>query len=333
MTYLVAARRLDPRVKVANAPYVANPVESVAGFEAGDRITVRALLYGLMLPSGNDAAATLSLRASGSTPEFVQKMNAAAARLDLTATTFVDPVGLDSGNVSSPQDLADLTRELREQQLFRRIVASPKKDVRSGGESLKLQNRNQLVRSTDFVDGVKTGATLDAGFVLVASARRRGIELVSVVTGAPSEEARDDVTLELLDFGFSLYRERSVVPPGERIGSVRLATGGRLPIEAATRVRAVVREDQEAEVRIAGIDPVTGPIAAGTPVARGSVLVDGRKVGRVEGLAARAVSASPDPGQEPSGLPGWAVATLAGAAIVGLGLGGLAIAKARGTGR
>lgn len=329
MTYYVAARRLRPGQQVVAGPYEALAAESLAGLDPGDRLTARDLFFGLLVASGNDAAATLALRVAASEPDFVRRMNAAARRLGLEETEYVDPIGLSSQNRSSARDLVDLALVLRRDELFRRIVDTPRVTIRSGEERIELVNRNRLVRERPFVSGVKTGTTLEAGYVLVASARRRGVELVSALTGAPSEDARDAATLELLDYGFSLYERRQVVERGERLATVPLAGGGTLRLVAARAVAAVARRDQEVEIVFDASREVEAPVARREPLGQAVVELDGRRVGRVQALASRAVE---PPRAEPVaglGLPVWGIAVLAGAAALALLLLARTVAGAR----
>jgi D-alanyl-D-alanine carboxypeptidase (penicillin-binding protein 5/6) len=148
-----------------------------------------------------------------------------------------------------------------------------------------LVNRNRLVRTTAFVNGVKTGSTLEAGYILVASARRKGVELVSVVTGAPSEDARDEATLDLLDFGFSLYRKRTLVNAGEVVGRIELAGGNSMRVAAAESVTALARKDQRPVFDVRGGEGVDLPISQGQVIGEVAVALGGRRVGRVDAVA------------------------------------------------
>jgi D-alanyl-D-alanine carboxypeptidase (penicillin-binding protein 5/6) len=219
----------------------------------------------------------------------------------------------------------DLAIELRKQNLFREIVDTPRITLRSPAEPVRVENRNALVLEEPFVDGIKTGTTLEAGYVLVASGTRKGIELVSVVLGSPDEASRDAATLDLLDYGFSLYDDRKLVKKGEPLGFARLADGGRLRLEASGRVTEVARADQKVEVTLAETAPLTPPVAKGDPVAVAVVRLDGQKVGEVDAVASRTVAGLPEPEEESSGLPSWAWIVFGGAFALALLLGTLAI--------
>ena len=325
MTYYVAADALRPGREVVAAPYSPEPGESLAGFKPGDSLTVSDALYGLMVPSGNDAALTLALAVSGSESDFVSRMNAAAGELGLADTGYADPIGLDAGNVSSARDLVALATELQEQDLFREIVDTPRTTLRSTAEPLPIVNRNALVLEEPFIDGIKTGTTLEAGYVLVASGTREGVGLTSVVLGSPDEASRDSATLELLDYGFSLYDKRTLVKRGERVGFALIADGGRLRLDSGGSVKEVARADQEVAVELEETPTLEPPIAQGEVLGVAIVRLDGKKVGTVDAVAARAVAGLPESEEESTGLPSWAWIVFGVAVLISAVLGALAI--------
>jgi serine-type D-Ala-D-Ala carboxypeptidase (penicillin-binding protein 5/6) len=325
MTAYLALRELEPGDEVTAPAYDGLPVESLMGLQAGEVVTVRDLLYGLLLASGNDAAVALAVRVAGSEPDFVARMNATARRLGLDETAYEDPIGLGSGNVSSARDLVALATELRRNRLFRRIVDTPRITVGSPPLEHDLTNRNTLVLEEPFVDGVKTGTTIEAGYVLVASGKRKGIEFVAALLGAPSEDARDAEMLELLDYGASLYERRALVRRGERIATVPLDDDrGRLVLVADEDLSTVARADQEADIEFEAPDAPDGAVARGQSFGVATVTLEGAEIGEVDVVAARAVAAPPD-----AALPGWAVIVLGGAGVVAAGLAGTAIVIAR----
>lgn len=321
MTYYLATQRFSLDRDIVIAPYAPEALESVAGFKPGDSLPIRDVLYGLLVPSGNDAAETLALSVSGSEPDFVARMNKAADSLGLKETSYADPIGLDTADVSSARDLADLALELRTQKLFRKIVDTERITIRSGTKPVRLESSNDLLLREPFVNGVKTGTTVAAGYVLVASGAQKGTELVSVVLGSPDEASRDSASLALFDYGFSLYAKRTVVKAGERVGSVPLSSGaGKLKLAAARSLRTVARADQEVKAALDVPTAVTGPIAKGQQIGTASVELDGEEVGVIDVVAAQAVAA-PLESSGDSGLPSWALAVFAGAGVVATGLG------------
>jgi serine-type D-Ala-D-Ala carboxypeptidase (penicillin-binding protein 5/6) len=319
MTAYLALDRLRPSERVVAPPYAAGPAESLMGLRAGEEISVRDLLYGALLPSGNDAAAALAQASSGSIPEFVDLMNRTAARLDLDDTAFGDPIGLDPASVSSASDLVRLTLRLRESDLFRKIVDTPQRTLRSGAVTRTVVNRNTLVLDVPWVDGVKTGRTLDAGYVLVASGERDGVELISAVLGAPSEAARDSASLELLEYGTSLYRTLRPVSDGERLAApaIRFQDGERLALVAQGGVELAARSDQSLEVELDFPDEVEGPIRRGERLGSATVSLDGEQAGEVPLVAARAVARATFVERADSALPGGRL-VLWGVMVVGL---------------
>jgi D-alanyl-D-alanine carboxypeptidase (penicillin-binding protein 5/6) len=288
MTAYLALRKLSLRERLVAPPYSPIPGESLLGLEDGERISVRDLLYGLLLPSGNDAAETLALGVAGSTSAFVREMNGAARHLGLGQTSYSNPIGLDQpGNYSSPHDLATLTLALRRRALFRKIVDTPRARLRTGAHPRTVVNRNDLVGEVPWINGVKTGYTPDAGYVLVGSGSRGGVTLLSVVMGAPSVGARDDDTLALLRYGFSLYRREQPIKRNQTLARARVENGERgLALIATRPLHATLRRDQRLRVIVDAPSSVPAPVRRGQRIGRATVTVDGDLVGRVP-LASR----------------------------------------------
>ena len=157
MTAYLSLRELPLDQTLVAPPYHPLIGESLMGLQAGESVSVRSLLYGLLLPSGNDAAVALADGVAGSVPAFVTLMNRTAARLGLRDTHYANPIGLDDpGNYSSARDLTDLAVVLLDDPIFRRIVDTPHADV-PGAHPERVVNHNDLVESTPWVEGVKTG--------------------------------------------------------------------------------------------------------------------------------------------------------------------------------
>ena len=181
MTAWVALHELPLDRIVRAAPYHATYGESLLGLRPGQRISVRDLIYGMVLVSGNDAAYDLALAAAGSEKRFVRQMNRQAVALGLTDTHYANPIGLDQrGNYSSARDLTTLAQHLLRIPAFARIADSRSAVLRSLRPPRRIVSIDELLRMAPWVNGVKTGHTFAAGFVLVGSGRRKGVELISV---------------------------------------------------------------------------------------------------------------------------------------------------------
>ncbi len=295
MTALLTLERADFSDRYPAARYVPLPVESKLGLRPGERLSVRDLLRGLMLESANDAAVTLAEGVAGSREAFVRLMNVRARALGLRATRFEDPIGIGSGNRSSARDLAQLTRRLREHRFFRRLVARPSVVLRSGDAPRRVANRNTLVSRPE-VDGVKTGHTLRAGWVLVGSGARgeprRRVHVITVVLAAPTEAARNADTLALLRWGLRRYRVRTAVREGARLAllPVRHRPGASVGVVAGDTVRRVTARGRRLTTRLVGLPTeVQGPLPRGRRLGTVEVLLGGRPVARAPLITAAAV--------------------------------------------
>ncbi len=291
MTAYVALHELPLNRIVRAAPYVPEYGESLLGLRPGQRISVRDLLYGLILRSGNDAAYDLARAAAGSEARFVNQMNRYAAALGLAHTHYANPIGLDQrGNHSSAGDLVALTRRLLEIPAFAKIAASRGARLRSVHPPRRIASINELLSLAPWVNGVKTGHTFGAKYVLVGSGRRKGVELIAAVVGSETDEERFDDTLGLLEYGFSGYRRRVPIHAGQALSepSIRYA-GGELPLRAARTVAVGVRRGQALKVSVRAPAEVEGPLRRGARLGRAVVLVDGLRAASVPLRAGRAV--------------------------------------------
>jgi D-alanyl-D-alanine carboxypeptidase (penicillin-binding protein 5/6) len=292
MTAYVAMKAL-PLDKIVRAqPYAAGYGESLMGLRPGERVSVRDLIYGLILLSGNDAAHTLAVAAAGSEARFVARMNRYAAALGLSHTHYANPIGLDDeGNYSSALDLMSLTRRLLRMPAFAEVADARSAVLRSVRPQRRIESLNELLEMAPWATGVKTGHTFGALYVLVGSGQRHGTSLISVVIGAPSDEARFDGNLKLLEWGFAQYRRRRPIRAGEDLAEPEIRySGGRLPLRAERTLAVGVRRGQRLEVRVRAPDEVEGPLRRGRKLGRATVFVDGRRVGSVPLRAGRAVA-------------------------------------------
>lgn len=291
MTAYVAMKELPLDKIVRAAPYSPIYGESLMGLRTGERVSVRDLLYGLILVSGNDAAHTLAVAAAGSEERFVGQMNRYAAALGLADTHYANPIGLDEvGNYSSAADLATLTRRLLRDPAFARIADSRTALLRSLRPPRRIETLNYLLDLAPWATGVKTGHTFDAGYVLVGSGEKKGVSLVSVAIGAPTDETRFSDNLTLLEYGFSQYRRRQPIRRGQELAEPEIRwSGGHLPLRAERSLQVGLRRGERIDLRVQAPHEVEGPIARGARLGSATVFVEGRKVGAVPLRASRAI--------------------------------------------
>ncbi len=192
------------------------------GLQEGDRVSRRDLLYGIILPSGNDAANAAAVSVAGSIPAFVQMMNDKASELGLEDTHFVTPSGLDAnGHYTSAYDLAMLTAYAMKNELFREIVACKSKTLEYGNPpySRTLYNSNKMLTRYDGAIGVKPGFTDDARRCLVSAAERNGTTLIAVTLN-DGDDYNDHTAM--LDYGFTQVKAISL----ETACSAKVAVAG-----------------------------------------------------------------------------------------------------------
>jgi len=201
MTGLLIAENCAPEDTVVIPPEAAGIEGSSLYLKAGDQRTVEELLYGMMLHSGNDAAAALAIHLDGSMEAFAHRMNRRARQLGLTATHFANPHGLDSGeNYSTARDLCHLAAHALQNEWFRQVCSSKMYSC----ETRNYVNHNKLLWQYPGCIGVKTGYTKAAGRILVSAAEKDGRRLICATLSAP-DDWRDHA--KLLDHGFSRDRE------------------------------------------------------------------------------------------------------------------------------
>ena len=281
MTAWITLARTSPDAVFTAPPYPGGAAESTIGLRAGERLSVRDLLKALMLPSANDAANDLAVNVGGSRARFVRMMNTHARELGLEDTHYSTPVGLDSaGNYSTASDLARLAARLMQNPLVARIANLPSARLRTGSHTRTVINRNDLVARYRFVDGVKTGHTNGAGYVLVGAAHGHGARVISVVLGTQSISSRDADSLALLRYGVAQFRRVHPVVKGREYASakVRYFDGQTVRLVAARDATFTVRRGRRVQTRVSAPSELKGPLAAGERVGAVDVLVRGRVV-------------------------------------------------------
>jgi D-alanyl-D-alanine carboxypeptidase (penicillin-binding protein 5/6) len=275
--------------------YTPAPTDSQIGLAPGDRMTVRDLLLAMLLPSADDAAEDLAYNVGhGSVATFVAAMNQRAAQLGLRHTHYSTPIGFDTpGNYSSATDLAALTRYLfRHQPFFASAVALPAAEL-SSGPVRHITNRNDLVGRIPWITGVKTGHTLQAGYVLVGSGTQRGMTLIAPVLGTASQAARDQNTLTLLEWGFANFHVLRPVLAGTVMArpTVQDRSGVHATVIAASSFQHVFARSATVRTVVDVPRQLAGPLPRHAVVGQVLVQADGRTVASVPLLLAKALPA------------------------------------------
>ncbi len=319
MTAYLAAQRLPFSKKVKVGNYEGDPAESLMGLEAGQVVSVRDLLYGLMMLSGNDAAVALAKAVSGTEKRFVRLMNRTARRLGLNDTSYENPVGLDGpAHYTSAADLAKLGRVLMQMPRLRKISGARVAKLTSYRPPVTIETTDSFLLENPWAKGIKTGHTLSSGYTLASDGRRKATELIGAVIGAPTEAARNGETVELLDWAFSLYDKRVPVRVDRPVALLPVRYEDQdLAVNSKRRVRIGVREGETLNVVTDLPGEVEGPILAGQKMGTATVRLNGEPYATVPLFASRTI-------EEPSlldrvlGNPLWIVGllVLAGFAIL-----------------
>jgi D-alanyl-D-alanine carboxypeptidase (penicillin-binding protein 5/6) len=274
------------------------------GLQVGERLSVRDLLYGMLLVSANDAAAALAQHVGGTVEGFVRSMNREAEQIGLRHTHFAGPTGLDDRGYSSAADQARLIRRAYRNETFARVVATVRRRIPGPDGPRRLVNRNILLQVYPGAIGVKSGSTTRAGFCLAGAARLNGLGLLAVVLGSRTNAF--DETIRLLNYGAGAFERATVLSRGQPVG--RITLGGESIVAAAAReVTSVVRKDAPRSVEATFVpDPAAAtPVVAGERIGRVEVRLNGRLVGVAPAVAVIPISPRPPatPPRRPVALP------------------------------
>ena len=207
MTTIVILEKADLNEKVTVSAKAGGTGGSRLGLKRGDKASVRDLLYGLMLRSGNDAAVALAEHVGGSVKGFAELMNGKAIELGLTNTHFVTPHGLDDANhYTTALELAKLTDYAMDNETFAKIVGTKSTTIYINNQSRQINNTNELLGVLNGVVGVKTGFTNNAGRCLVTETKRNNMDIITIVLGADTKKDRTKDSVNLIEYTFSKYK-------------------------------------------------------------------------------------------------------------------------------
>lgn len=246
----------------------------------GSKVILEDLLKGVIIQSGNDASIALAEYVAGSEDAFADVMNQQAVLLGMTNSSFMNATGLpDENHYSTAADLANLALAIINDFPDQYPLYSEKYFTYN---NIRQPNRNRLLWRDKSVDGLKTGHTEEAGFCLVASAKRNNMRLISVVMGTSSENARAKETQKLLNYGFRYYQTHTLYTAGQSLSENKV-WGGALDLVQLGLAKEVVvtiprghKDELDAEIVINQI--IEAPVNVGQEFGRLVVKLDNKVI-------------------------------------------------------
>lgn len=250
-------------------------------------VSVRELMQGIIVDSGNDACVAMAEYIAGSEESFAIMMNQTAQALGMKGTHFVDSTGLPNpDHYSTARDLSTLARALVYDFPDHYQWYSQKWFSYNG---IKQPNRNRLLWRDSSVDGIKTGHTDEAGYCLVSSGQRNGVRLIAVIMGAPTDAARADDSQRLLDYGFRYFETHLLYPANAVLAQVRVYQGQHATVPAGIQQAFVVSvlpgQYQKLQLHLQMTGSVHAPIKKGQALGQVTATLDGKEIDKITVVA------------------------------------------------
>jgi D-alanyl-D-alanine carboxypeptidase/D-alanyl-D-alanine carboxypeptidase (penicillin-binding protein 5/6) len=295
MTTLLLLESGDLDAEFTVDPVAIQTEGSSMGLREGDIVSKRDLAYGMMLPSGNDAANETAYLLGGDLSGFAKMMNDRAALLGLSSTHFVTPSGLHSPNhYSTAYDMAMLTRAAMQREDFREIAATESIKIDYGNPPYGrwLSNSNKLLALYDYCTGVKTGFTDEAGRCLISSASKNGVNLIAVTLFAP-DDWNDHI--KMFDYGFAATHNKTLyVDIGEPTVNVAGGTSDAVSLKLKNlpellEIDGEIQPQIDCKILVPGY--VFAPVAKGETVGKAQFLTDGKVFDTVDLIAEKDIPA------------------------------------------
>ncbi len=317
MTALVALKHGNLEDSVTVNGDVVGP-GSLGGIDLrpGEHLSLKDLLYALLLPSANDAAVAIADHIGGSVGGFADMMNQEAASIGATNTHFINPHGLDDPmHYTTAHDLAIIAKTALQNPVFAQIVSTNSWNISrpSLGFSETVEGHDILLSSYPGATGVKTGYTSRAGNCLVSSATRGEVSLISVVLGVDWRKDLFNQSAALLDYGFSLYKTKPLITKGVIYKKITLKDGREVDLVAADDRVAVVPDSLPISTETSTATGVRLPLKKGTILGKIAVYQAGRTVAASDLIANEDIKPLPQkPPHKPSPPKPLPISQLAG---------------------
>ena len=270
----------DDMVHISENAWSQNPLfngSSLMWIEPGKDVSIADLQRGIIISSGNDSSVAVAEHIAGTETVFAEMMNTNAKRLGMVSTHYVNSHGLpDATHLTTARDLAILAKAM--------INDHPKqyaiyKEQEFTFNNIRQYNRNTLLLEDPTVDGLKTGHTKEAGYCLVASAKRDGMRLISVVMGTDSTTARKNDTASLFNYGFHFFETKTLIEPMTELAKPRVWKGQQdyLPVGLLDKAALTLPRGKHDNLVTSVVvnNEIVAPLAVGDPVGTVTVSLDG----------------------------------------------------------
>ena len=229
------------------------------------------LIKSIAIASANDSAVAMAEAISGTTANFVSRMNSRAKELGCKNTNFKNVHGLDEeGHYSTAYDMSLIARELLKHEQILKYTSTYEAYLnKPNGTSTWMVNTNKLIKYYTGLDGLKTGFTKTAGYCLTSTAKRNDMRLISVVMKEPSSQVRNSETISLLNYGFSNYKIKTILKKDQKLGTIEVQNGKKeladiTILEDATNLESI-NDNKEYSFNIV-TDKVKAPLKKGDKV-------------------------------------------------------------------
>lgn len=301
---------LDTQVEVtADMLEGLDPDGTNMALKAGEILSIDSLLKGLMIPSGNDAAAALAEFIGKGSANFIDMMNKRASEIGCTDTHFVNPSGLHhDDHYTTAADMAKIAQTAMKLDKFRNIVDIAHIKIKPTNKTEKERyyiNTNGLLSTMRYggyyfkdANGIKTGHTSNAGYCLVSSAKRDGLEFIGVVFGGKEVSDSHKDSIEMLEWGFETYSYLRVLSKDDMPCEIKVKLAkstDAVTLSVAENVNVIVPKGtnvSDLEIRPNIPEHISAPVEAGQEVGTISVLQNGTEIGNGKLIATRAVERS-----------------------------------------
>jgi D-alanyl-D-alanine carboxypeptidase (penicillin-binding protein 5/6) len=262
----------------------------------GETYSLRELLEGLLLASGNDAALAIAETVCADADSFVALMNRRAEELGLENTHYVNCTGLPAdGQYTCARDVAVISQAVTKHPTYFTYSSTWLDSLtHPSGRTTDLTNTNRLVRFYKDCDGLKTGSTSEAKYCLSATAERNGMRLIAVVLGVPNSQTRFDEARGMMDYGFANYNWVQVAKTGDLVGvqvPVKLGARDAVDVSLGSGLSLLLRNGQQSQLSFETHLPefLNAPVEAGEPLGTVQVLQAGRPIAELPAVAAYSV--------------------------------------------